>query len=424
RSTFREPWGPQRAEAPMADALRADVSRGYVHQAGAFEAGGFEFIGHIGPAGALSTTATDMARWMLAHLQDGAHGDGRILAPETARRMHARHWGPDPLLPGMAHGFIESGIHGYRAIGHGGGTVHFLSDMQLFPELGFGVFISANTTGGMAVIRDFAATLTARLFAPGPGWPAAAPERQAAADAADYAGTYLATRRPYTTVERGLMFGGSVAAVTPAAGGALVLTSAMGVARLEPLGDDLFVSADRGERFRFQRDADGAVVRLVPAMPIMVFERAGPLADPNLLAGVLGGGLLVMACALVGAWLRRRRPPVQTPVERWAGWLAVLSAAVWVLAVALAVLGLAPLAGDFAAVFYAFPSGFFLAALWVALAGAVLTVLSVLLLYPVWRECRWPRWRRLRHTGVVLAALGILLVLRDFNAIGFNFIGG
>jgi cytochrome b len=32
---------------------------------------------------------------------------------------------------------------------------------------------------------------------------------------------------------------------------------------------------------------------------------------------------------------------------------------------------------------------------------------------------QWPLWRRLRHTGVVLAAVAVLLVLRDFNAIGF-----
>jgi hypothetical protein len=58
----------------------------------------------------------------------------------------------------------------------------------------------------------------------------------------------------------------------------------------------------------------------------------------------------------------------------------------------------------------------------VALMAAGLTVLSVLLLYPVWRTGSWPLWRRLRHTGVVLAASVTLLVFWHFNAIGFNYL--
>lgn len=423
RSTFREPWGPQRAEAPMPQRLRDDVSRGYVRDRGGYRAGAFEFIGHVGPAGALAATATDMARWMLAHLQEGELDGVRVLGRETAQRMHGRHFSPHPAMPGIAHGFIESVIHGYRAIGHGGGTVHFLSDMQMIPELSLGVFVSANTTGGGGeVIGGFARAVTERLFPPGPGWPQPLTQAAAGITASDFVGTFLPTRRPYTTVERALMI--SAAQVTPGPDGTLVLASPMGVSRLLPRGDDTFVVADSGEPVRFLRDADGRVTRLLPPMPIMVMERARGLASPSTLLTVLAAALAVLACAVVGAWLRRRRPPPQTSVERWAGRLAVLTAAVWVAAAATGVAAVAPLASDFARVFYGFPDPLFLTALGIGLAGAVLTVLSVLLLFPLWRAGQWPRWRRVRHTGVVLAALAVLLVLRDLNAIGFNFIGG
>jgi CubicO group peptidase (beta-lactamase class C family) len=422
RSTFREPWGAQRAEAPMPEALRQDVSRGYAHRGGSFRAGGFEYVGQIGPAGALATTATDMARWMLAHLNGGELGGARILAADTARRMHAQHWTPHPDMPGLAHGFIESSIHGYRAIGHGGGTVHFLSDMQLLPELGFGVFIATNTAGGGGQLIDgFVHALVARLFPAGPGWPAGPSDAGAVAPATDYAGSYLSTRRPYTTVERLFMTSGAM--VTPAEGGALVVLSPMGESRLEPLGGDLFVTADRGERVRFVRDDAGAVTHMLPPMPVMVMERPGLRDDPRLLMGVLGGAAVVLLAAVVGAWLRRRRPPPQTTAERCAGVLIVVTAATWLTAYAVGLLGVAPLAEDFSQVFYGFPSAPFLAALWIALAAALLTVASVLLLYPVWRAGRWPRWRRWRHTGVVLAAVATLVVLHEFNAIGFRFIG-
>ena len=421
-STFREPWGPQRAEAPMSDPLLEKSSRGHVRRDGRFEPGTFEFVGQIGPAGALSTTATDMARWMLAHLNGGEFDGVRILTEATTRRMHTQHWTVDAAMPGLAHGFIESAIHGYRAFGHGGGTVHFLSDMQLIPDLGLGIFISTNTEGGGGqLIRGFPAALTARLFPPGPGWPAAPPATANVAPAADYVGSYLPTRRAYTTIERLVM---SFAATVRAADDhALIVTSPMNTWRLEPLGDDLFITTDGGERVKFLRDRDGKVNRMAPPMPIMVMERARGLANPNVLLAALAACGLVLAGTVIGAWLRRRRPPPQSAIERWAGWLAVLTAGAWLTTYTFGAGGLAPLTADFASVFYEFPSNLLLTALALGMLAAILTVLSVMLLYPVWRERSWPLWRRLRHTGVVLAALVTLLVLRDFNAIGFNFIG-
>ena len=47
----------------------------------------FELVG-AAPAGSVTTTADDMARFMIAHLQDGRYGETRILKPETAQLMH------------------------------------------------------------------------------------------------------------------------------------------------------------------------------------------------------------------------------------------------------------------------------------------------------------------------------------------------
>jgi len=72
------------------------------------------------PAGAVASTATDMAKLMLAHLNNGALDGHRILAESTAVRMHSRAFGHDPRLPGFAPGFYEKSSHGLRIIGHGG----------------------------------------------------------------------------------------------------------------------------------------------------------------------------------------------------------------------------------------------------------------------------------------------------------------
>ncbi|MEZ5558683.1 MAG: serine hydrolase domain-containing protein [Pseudomonadales bacterium] len=418
-STFREPWGPQR-DGPMAADLAGNVSKGYSYRDGEFKPGTFEFIGAVGPAGALSTTASDMARWMLVHLQGGTLDGVQILAPETAALMHRQHFSLNPLVNGMAHGFIESRVHGYRAIGHGGGTVYFLSDMQLIPELDLGVFISTNTSaGGGELISEFVRALVERYFPEGPDLRVTERTPAPQIDLAPYAGAYLSTRRSYTTVERA--FNTPVATISVADGGQLLLSALGNQTRLTPVAADTFIGDSADEVFVFRRDAAGNLRDLLLPIPVMVMERVGPLENPQVLQALLIGAAVVLLFVPVGAWLRRRHPLVQSVSERWAAATAVITALVWFAFYTLVAVSTAPMAEDFSAVFFAFPSPLFVAGLWVGLAGAVLTVLSTLLLYAVWTERSWPFWRRVRHTGVVAAALVTLLVLRDLNAIGFNY---
>ena len=124
-STFRE---------PLPEHLAPDMAVGYKRKNGLYEPEYFEFISNFGPAGALSSTATDMAHFMIAHLQLGRYGDQRILEEATARQMHSLLYTPDPRLPGMAYGFYESDVHGQHIIGHGGDTVYFHSDLALLTE--------------------------------------------------------------------------------------------------------------------------------------------------------------------------------------------------------------------------------------------------------------------------------------------------
>jgi len=435
-STFREPWGPQRPGRPMSEALRAEVSRGYVYRHGAFHPGGFAFISGIGPAGALSTTATDMARWMLAQLNAGELDGLRILAAETARRMHRQHATLAPGLPGIAHGFIESEIGGYRAIGHGGGTVYFVSDLQLIPALGLGVFVSTNTPSGEALVRDFVRELVTRYF-PGPSAAgrstpdsaAAAPAKShAALSLDDYVGSYLSTRRAYTTVEALL----NVPLATIGAGeeGDLLLTWHGRETRLARAddgdseeGSDTFVIPKTGERVRFLRDEAGQVTQLALPIPVMVMEKVSAWKNPQLRQLALGAAMPVFAAVPVGAWLRRRRRSRQAAGERWAGRLIVAATLAWLATFATGLVAALPLTRDAANVFYHFPSPLFLASLAIALLAAGLTLINVGLLYPVWHRGHWPNWRRLRHTLVVLIMVTCTAILWSFNALGFHFLG-
>ena len=415
-STFREPWGEQRSE-PMPEALEHRLSRGYRRHGGQFVAGDFEFIGGVGPAGALSTTAMDMARWMIAHLEGGALEGRRILAPETARRMHQRHAGLDPDLPGMAHGFMEGRFHGHRSIGHGGGTVHFVSDMQLFPDLGFGVFISTNTTGGQALLRDAIRLIVARFFPRGDE-PVPLAAIEPSADNARYAGSYLATRRNHTTLEKAL----NVVLVDVGLvdePGVLLLAGPMEVERFREVAPATFRGEDTEAVIRFAESGDGTRLLLHSSYPIMAFEKVSPLENPRVGLALLAAGGLVLLGVPAGAWLRREQPPDAGAVQ-WASGVTVAAAMAWLLFYALVGFGLMAVAGDLGNFFYAIPNAWLLAGLAMGLVAAPLTLAAVALLYPVWGQAAWSPGRRLRHTGVVAVLLGTLILLWQFNAIGFN----
>jgi CubicO group peptidase (beta-lactamase class C family) len=148
-----EPLGMRQATTrqPLPAALAPHLSRGYRVAAGRWESKPFELISGAWPADSLSASATDMAAWMIAHLNRGLYPRRRILADSTAVRMQTRIQGYDPRLPGYAHGFYEQSPVAPRAIGHGGNTQRFHSDMALLPDEKVGLFVSFNTDAGSAV---------------------------------------------------------------------------------------------------------------------------------------------------------------------------------------------------------------------------------------------------------------------------------
>src|SRR5215467_14216008 len=99
------------------------------------------------PDGSLSITGSDMAPFMIAHLQNGKYGTTRILQQQTAELMHARQFAMDRAVNGMALGFYEENRNGHHIIGHGGDLNYFHSDMHLVLDKGVGFFVSYNSSG-------------------------------------------------------------------------------------------------------------------------------------------------------------------------------------------------------------------------------------------------------------------------------------
>jgi CubicO group peptidase (beta-lactamase class C family) len=184
-STFRQPLPANLA--PL-------MAEGYI--AGKDKPKGFEFV-NASPAGALSATGDDMAKFMIAHLQNGQYNGQQILRPQTAMLMHSRANSPFSAGEGMAHGFYETNINGVHVIAHGGDTEAFHSDLHLFLDKGVGIFVSFNSAGkeGAAQpLRDALFTNFADRYFPEPANAVKADPRNAKADAEKLAGVYSTTR--------------------------------------------------------------------------------------------------------------------------------------------------------------------------------------------------------------------------------------
>ncbi len=129
---------------PLPGNLSSLMSNGY--KVASQPAEPFEFI-EVLPAGSCSSTASDMAKFMIAHLQDGRFDGAQILRPETVQLMHSRQFGYHDDMNGMAGEFYEETRNGHRIIGHAGDTNFFHTDLHLIPDTGLGFFVSYNSLG-------------------------------------------------------------------------------------------------------------------------------------------------------------------------------------------------------------------------------------------------------------------------------------
>jgi CubicO group peptidase (beta-lactamase class C family) len=123
--------------------VAANLATGYVYHSGRFEAEPYDYF-TLPPASGMNSTAADMARFMLAHLDNGSYDGAHILDSATARLMEARQFGQDPRLPGRTYGFYERYRNGLRGIGHGGNIRGYGSLLFLLPDEHTGLFISTN----------------------------------------------------------------------------------------------------------------------------------------------------------------------------------------------------------------------------------------------------------------------------------------
>jgi hypothetical protein len=319
-STFAQPLPPELA--PL-------ISNGYLLASD--EPKEFETIGPF-PARSLTSSAADMSKFMLAHLQEGRLGAAQILKPETARLMHSRAFGLDPAANAMAYGFYEQSRNGQRIVAHGGDTIYFHSDLHLLTDAGVGVFVSYNSLGH-GEISMLTIPWDAFLDRYFPAPPFNSPTLDSAKnDALAASGNYLISRRSESLLKSLALLGEATVSAneddTISVGEMLgLMNDANGKPkRWREVAPMTFRDINGQDSLIFKPDQNGRMQLIVP-YPMMVVQRVGLWENSRIILPVAGLSLLIMLLTLpLGfvAWLVRRhygQPLKLTTLEgrlRWA----------------------------------------------------------------------------------------------------------
>jgi len=283
---------------PLPDVLKPLMSNGF--DVASEPAKSFEFV-EATPAGSSSVTAADMARFMLAHLQDGQFEGTQILHPDTARLMHSRQFSNVPEFNGMALGFYEETRNGHRIIGHAGDTQYFHSDLHLIPDAGVGFFISYNSAG-KGEVRSREAVWHAFLdrYFPSESAPVTA-AADAAKDAPLVSGRYIISRRSETTILKVLTVMGESKVFTNA-DGTISLDDLKDLngqpKKLREIGPLMFRAVDNQDRVAFKRDDAGRLV-LVTDFAVFVFQRSPWYQNSALNLPLIIGAISIFVLTLV-----------------------------------------------------------------------------------------------------------------------------
>lgn len=415
RSGFLQPLPPH---------LEQNLAVGSVYQGGTYWPRPFEYANDT-PAVGLSTTATDMAHFMIAHLQQGHYGDAQILQKATAQEMHRQHFTNDPRIAGWAYGFYGRFQNNLRAIEHAGGISGFTSELFLLPEENLGLFIAYNSESLAynKLIRTFLDhyyPLAAKFTPP-------KPPRDFLKQANRFGGTYLSLRSSQQTLAKLSSPFYNQVKVTVSQEGWLMLNADQFV-EVEPL---LFQwTGGNGSYIAFRADASGRITYLFDG--INTYKKLAWYETNPVQMGLFRGfGLIFLSgCiiwpieSLVRRWRqkfqRQKYPSLRrTRAMRRARYLAGLISTLYLFCLLIGT-ALVFFPGESVNLVYGIHPTV-VALLCIPPVAVGLTIGLPIFTLLAWKNSYWSLMGRLHYSIITLAALAFIPFLNYWNLLGFQF---
>jgi len=434
------------AQPSMPPDIRAHTSVGYVYKDGAFKE--FPDTSEMGqpdleyadmgqpalvPAGDMQSSATDMARFMIAQLRDGRHGDANsaeepILNESTMKQMHSTLYTPDPRVLGTTYGFFDFSDNGQRTIGHSGESDPINSLLLLLPEQNLGVFVVYNSEGGSDLILQHLGFQRAFFdhYYPAPAVKPIQPPADFAERASRFEGTYRITGgepgTSYTTFEEfaGLFF--STVKISDSGDGTLLFKNPWVEWRFVEVAPLYFRQVDGPFHILFREDNQERITHMfTDYTPMFAFEKLKWYGTPAFNIALALGCVLAFVSMIPVVLIRfirdRRSSGDRKPQPRGARvayWIIVGISVLNLLFVIGTVLWFNPVPVFGVSMIYRIVLG-------VGVLSAVLTVGALIYSVLTWKRGYWGIAARVHYTLVTAAAVAFVWFLNYWNLLGWRF---
>ena len=386
-----------------------------------------DLIVGVAPAGAISSTASDMAKYMLARLNNDEYEGGRLLSAETTAYMQERHFDDRPLVQDAVYAMLEGELDGYRIRWHNGGSSSFFSNMWLFPDLELGVFVSTNSSdGGPQLSGNLPEAIFRQYFPSLLSFEAPTPPSDFAMRGQNYAGEYLPSRRSYTKLEK-LLNIAQPFNVSVDQEGYLIVSGAGQTTKYAEIEEGVFQTAEpidedrqRAGYLYFYFDEAKRPVR-------MSFSANDPIRvsfkeSTAFFYMALGLSILFGTTTLLGSWRRAGRDVDATVGGKFASGLAVVgSLAAYAIVLGLVLTTIPVSGGNMDSIFFHWPPAAIQMAVIASIVIAFVAPLSLLLLVLAWKDSGWGWFRKLHHLAISLSLVALAFALNEWNMIGFYY---
>jgi CubicO group peptidase (beta-lactamase class C family) len=379
-TTFREPLDVKDSRNISAN-LKTKFPSGFARGTADYTKQNPEYIAQIGPAGGVSSSAEDMARYMRMLLNQGELDGVRVLPAGVFERLKKPLFRNAEEVGSLNYGFMSRRFGNTYSLEHGGATLYFHSNMVVLPELGVGVFVSTNTDNGRPFSESLPRLIFERYFPQTQPSVLPAADKKYLAQSQELAGNYRVERRAFKGLEAFIGLFESQISVTPDSQGDLIISGGPQPIRWRAIAKDVYAEVEGMNRLSILRDSNGLAQGFASGYGINVSSKIPFWQGNNLLFWSLGGLFLFCILTLRSSWLARKESRRSHHHKKVNTRMITVSAVVWLLFLVTLAYSLIVISSIGEQALYNFPSTSLVIAQWMGRIASVFAALAAINLF-------------------------------------------